>query len=92
VQKIEQINYFQSGVLTDIYLLNDGNKISPCLSTYVSSNNIVNEHTLILAFPISFKNIMKNPIFHINKSRFITKDISQELNFKNKNSIPQLSL
>ncbi|MES2382827.1 MAG: hypothetical protein V4538_17400 [Bacteroidota bacterium] len=91
VEKIDQINYFQSGVLNDVYLINKGNKIYPCLSTYISSNNMVNEHTLILAFPVPFSEIESKPEFIVNKSTYFTKNISIPLPIKNKNTLPELS-
>lgn len=92
VQKIEQINYFQSGILQDTYLINKGNKVYPCLSTYISSNNMLNEHTFILAFPIAFNTVETKPEFVLNKSKYFTKNISISLNIKNKSSLPELSL
>ncbi len=92
VQKINQINYFQSEVLNDVYLLNDDVKIHPCISTYISSNSMFNEHMLILAFPISFNQLESNPLFVINKSNYFIKNISIPLNIKNKSTLPQLAL
>ena len=91
VDKIGQINYFQSAILNDVYLLNSDKKIYPCLSTYISANNIMNEHTLILAFPISFNTIESKPQFVLNKSKYISQNVTTQLAIKNKNSLPKLS-
>lgn len=89
---LNQINYFQSGILSDASLLSGTALITPVISTYVPSNNLTNEHTLILGFPIAFRNVNKSPKFKLNKSKYFLKEIAITLNKFNSNKIPKLSL
>jgi hypothetical protein len=89
---LEQINYFQTGILNDASLLSGTTSITPVISTYVPSNNLTNEHTLILGFPIAFINVDKGPKFKLNKSKYFLKEISISLNKFNGNKAPKLSL
>lgn len=88
IVRIEQINYFQSGIMNDVSLINNEKRIFPCMSTYVSSNNILNQHTIILAFPVAFSKIEKQLKFVVNKGKFFTKDLAISINNK---KTPELS-
>ncbi len=89
---LEQINYFQSGILSDASLMSGSALITPVISTYVPSNNLTNEHTIILGFPIAFSKVAKNPQFKLNKSKYFLKQIAITLHKFNGNKIPKLSL
>lgn len=92
ISVIAQINYFQTGILNDAFLINEQESISPVMSTYVPSNNLTNEHTIILAFPVAFNKISEKPVFKLNRSKYFLKDITITLNKFKGNKIPKLTL
>lgn len=92
IRKIEQINYFQNGILNDAILKNSNKEFKPSISTYISNNNIINSHTIILAFPIKFSDLNNKLSFSINKSKFLKENIQIQFPNFNKTNIPELSL